>query len=152
MINIKQNERFNRFNLILAMWRESIRECILSNKKWFITLAKLNYIESNQVLININTCFFWYTHYTAHGGASNASAVCGAFCASDNRSASFAYWAIGAALSFKLDKIHIMLFVVVLLILILIAVCFLLLLIIVTLLHVGILMLLYMYTLYYSWW
>lgn len=130
-------------NLILQ--KESIREFILSNKKWFITLAKLNYIESNQVLKIFNTCFFfWYTHYTAHGGASNTDAVCGAFCASDNRSASFAYWSIGAALSFKLDKIHIILFMVVLLVMVINVVFSLFILTLLLLILSGLLVLLYL--------
>lgn len=43
----------------------------------------------------------WVTHYTLHGGDSSNGIYCGSFYVHAYRDASYIYFGVGAALSFK---------------------------------------------------
>ena len=68
------------------------------------------------LLLGLLVPLFKYTHYPAHGGASNASARCGVICIIYSAAFTNNSWLYGAALSFI--HIHIMLFLVVILIMV----------------------------------
>ena len=90
------------------------------------------------------------SYYTRRGGASNGDTNWGVFLIDVRGDASNQWWNFGAALSFIL---HIMLIVVDLLVMDMLVVCFIFLLMEPLILLIGIVVLLYYkYTLYSSWW
>ena len=88
------------------------------------------------------------THYTFHGGFSALGAGSGALCVHLASIVGSAAWYYGAALSFIL---HIILIVAVLLTMVSIVALFLFLVVMMLLILIGTVVLLYKYTLYFSW-